>query len=64
MVDMRDRQEYKVYVPGNKYVYRCVVCKMVIASTEVPMEEEGLRSKMRQHRCAAPGKADFEMEII
>lgn len=44
-------------------VYTCAACRQVIARTEVAMEEEGLKSKMRSHVCRSPGKQDFEREL-
>lgn len=54
--------------PANKeekpsWVYSCGVCRLVIVMTEVAMDEEGLNSKMRNHKCVNPGKTDFENEV-
>lgn len=45
------------------WVYGCVQCRMIITETNEPMDPEGLEAKMRRHKCASPGKTDFENEL-
>lgn len=45
------------------HAYFCSACGRVIARTEVPMEVDGVLSKLRSHRCIQPGKKDFEEEV-
>lgn len=68
--NMQDKTESKSYTIGmdmatgkDMTVYACSICRMVIARTEVPMEDEGIRSKLSRHKCASPGKSDFEQEL-
>ena len=69
---MQDKTDHLVFASefdkggiGEKtiYTYACSVCRMVLVRTEIPMDELGIEEKRRRHKCASPGKQDFENEI-
>lgn len=72
-IDMQDRTPSVVYrtqidplKPGEDktiHIYSCSACRITITVTMEPMSDDGIASKMRQHRCQSPGKQDFEREL-
>ena len=68
MKDMQDRTPVKsITVSGGAthklFIVKCEVCQLILAQTEVPMSEEGIRNKIRSHNCVNPNKQDFEKEL-
>lgn len=68
MIDTQNFKPYDMKVDQKNdqnqlFVYACKICRIILAKTERPMDQEGIQEKLRKHHCTNPSKQDFELEL-